>query len=237
MWKRYCNVSRTISARFASNGSAKKTQAVVSVKHVLEELFQPINTNVRPTIVEASRKIKADYAYTSAMEMFRSNPGRYLNAQEVASTFAKDVASRAKGIARLSVANFYINMTLEDEFLSHRITNVFLFDDKSIPPPTRPTNHKVMIDYSSPNIAKLMHVGHLRSTLIGNCLANVSEYIGNETIRVNHLGDWGTQFGTLLQFFIEKWGPNQGNEMINKLTLQDITVSCLCGCVNAFCVS
>lgn len=228
MWKGYSNISRILSTRFASGSSANyNKQAAVSVKHVLEELFRPINTKIRPTIVEASGKIKADYAYTSAMEIFRSNPGQYKNAQEAASIFAKDVTTRAKGIARLSVANFYVNMTLEDEFINHRISKLFLFENGSIVPPAQPSSRKVIIDYSSPNIAKQMHVGHLRSTLIGNCLANVSEYIGNETIRVNHLGDWGTQFGTLLQFFMEKWGPSRAKEMIHTLTLQDITVSVL----------
>jgi arginyl-tRNA synthetase len=55
-----------------------------------------------------------------------------------------------------------------------------------------------VVDYSSPNIAKEMHIGHLRSTIIGDALARILEYIGHDVIRVNHVGDWGTQFGMLL---------------------------------------
>ena len=56
-----------------------------------------------------------------------------------------------------------------------------------------------MVDYSSPNIAKEMHVGHLRSTIIGDALANCLELRGHDVIRQNHVGDWGTQFGMLLE--------------------------------------
>ena len=58
---------------------------------------------------------------------------------------------------------------------------------------------RTVIDYSAPNIAKEMHVGHLRTTIIGDCLARVLEHLGAEVIRQNHLGDWGTQFGMLIQ--------------------------------------
>src|SRR5690606_32973731 len=57
---------------------------------------------------------------------------------------------------------------------------------------------KVIIDFSSPNIAKEMHVGHLRSTIIGDTLSRIFEFCGHNVIRVNHVGDWGTQFGMLI---------------------------------------
>lgn len=66
---------------------------------------------------------------------------------------------------------------------------------------------KVVIDYSSPNIAKEMHVGHLRSTIIGDCLANLFEFYGHEVLRINHVGDWGTQFGMLIAHLMDKF-PN-----------------------------
>ena len=57
---------------------------------------------------------------------------------------------------------------------------------------------RVAVDFSSPNIAKEMHVGHLRSTIIGDCLARVFEALGHRVLRLNHVGDWGTAFGMLL---------------------------------------
>ncbi len=59
-------------------------------------------------------------------------------------------------------------------------------------------NNRVIIDFSSPNIAKEMHVGHLRSTIIGDSLARILEFCGYEVLRINHVGDWGTQFGMLI---------------------------------------
>jgi len=73
----------------------------------------------------------------------------------------------------------------------------------------------IIIDYSSPNIAKDMHVGHLRSTIVGECLSNVLHYLGNKIIKINHLGDWGTQFGILINYLKEKYT----NENINKTNI------------------
>ena len=126
----------------------------------------------------------------------------------------------------ISVVNFYVNMILSDAFIELRINRSFLFQKRIPPPKLSLPSRRVVIDYSSPNIAKQMHVGHLRSTLIGNCLANMSEYVGNDTIRVNHLGDWGTQFGTLLQFLIDEHG-NGALDRVSDMNLADITVSCL----------
>lgn len=72
----------------------------------------------------------------------------------------------------------------------------FLLSDKMLGITTG--SNKIVVDFSSPNIAKEMHVGHLRSTIIGDCLANGLEEIGNTVFRINHVGDWGTQFGMLI---------------------------------------
>lgn len=73
-------------------------------------------------------------------------------------------------------------------------------------------NHKgigrVIVDYSSPNIAKEMHVGHLRSTIIGDCVARLLEYANYDVLRLNHIGDWGTQFGMLLALLFERFGDD-----------------------------
>ena len=58
---------------------------------------------------------------------------------------------------------------------------------------------RVVVDLSSPNVAKQMHVGHLRSTVIGDAVARVLAFAGHDVVRVNHVGDWGTQFGMLLE--------------------------------------
>lgn len=67
---------------------------------------------------------------------------------------------------------------------------------------------RVIVDYSSPNIAKEMHVGHLRSTIIGDCVASLLEYAHYDVLRLNHIGDWGTQFGMLLALLFERFGDD-----------------------------
>lgn len=67
----------------------------------------------------------------------------------------------------------------------------------------REEKEKIVIDFSSPNVAKELHVGHLRSTIIGDCLCRLFEFLGNDVLRLNHLGDWGTQFGMLIAYMKE----------------------------------
>jgi arginyl-tRNA synthetase len=69
------------------------------------------------------------------------------------------------------------------------------------------TNRKVLVDFSSPNIAKEMHVGHLRGTILGDTICRILEYLGNDVKRINHVGDWGTQFGMLIALLQEE-SPN-----------------------------
>ena len=75
----------------------------------------------------------------------------------------------------------------------------------------------IVIDYSSPNVAKEMHVGHLRSTIIGDAVVRTLEFLGHNVIRANHVGDWGTQFGMLIAY-LEK----MENEHASEMELQDL---------------
>jgi arginyl-tRNA synthetase len=90
----------------------------------------------------------------------------------------------------------FINIFLKDEWLSAAATQALASPRLGIPLVER--SKRVVVDYSSPNLAKEMHVGHLRSTIIGDVLSRVEEFLGHTVIRQNHVGDWGTQFGMLL---------------------------------------
>ncbi len=74
----------------------------------------------------------------------------------------------------------------------------------------------IIIDYSSPNAAKEMHIGHLRSTLLGDSIANILEFLGNKIIRINHIGDWGTQFGMIIAW-IKKYEKNKKINNLNTI--------------------
>jgi arginyl-tRNA synthetase len=95
----------------------------------------------------------------------------------------------------------FINLTLRPDVLG-ALVNAML-DDERLGVPVPAVVQRVVVDYSSPNVAKEMHVGHLRSTVIGDALARVLTLAGHDVIRQNHLGDWGTQFGMLIEALLD----------------------------------
>jgi arginyl-tRNA synthetase len=88
--------------------------------------------------------------------------------------------------------------------------------------PTADKPQRVVVDFSSPNIAKEMHVGHLRSTILGDCIARVLEFRGHDVLRLNHVGDWGTQFGMLILYLREAYP--QALTTADALDLGDLVV-------------
>src|SRR5947208_8042208 len=90
----------------------------------------------------------------------------------------------------------FLNVRLDDAWIAKAVRDLLADDRLGLTPPARPKT--VVIDLSSPNVAKPMHVGHLRSTVIGDSLARILAALGHEVIRDNHLGDWGSQFGMIL---------------------------------------
>lgn len=97
----------------------------------------------------------------------------------------------------------FINIKLKPEFLESQLLRILKSDRLGIELISTP--QKIVVDFSSPNIAKEMHVGHLRSTIIGDCIARILEFQGHEVWRLNHVGDWGTQFGMLITFLKEAY--------------------------------
>ena len=98
----------------------------------------------------------------------------------------------------------FINLTLSSGFLERHADALARDPRLGVPRAERP--EKVVIDYSAPNVAKEMHVGHLRSTIIGDALARMLEHLGHEVVRQNHIGDWGTPFGMLIEHLIDVGG-------------------------------
>lgn len=110
--------------------------------------------------------------------------------------------------ATLVAAGPYLNLKLAPETRAKAVLGAILDAPSGQPYGSRPANDKkVIVEYSSPNIAKLFTIGHLRSTMIGHTLAQAHQFLGYEVIRLNHLGDWGTQFGTLLAAYT-RWAQD-----------------------------
>lgn len=102
----------------------------------------------------------------------------------------------------------FINIFLNKEFVTKTLSTIF---DYGIQAPTVSRKYRVIVDFSSPNVAKEMHVGHLRSTIIGDTICRLLEFLGHDVIRINHIGDWGTQFGMLIAHLQDKF-PNYAVE-------------------------
>ncbi|NGX50787.1 MAG: Arginine--tRNA ligase [Chlamydiae bacterium] len=96
----------------------------------------------------------------------------------------------------------FINITLSAEFLSKELTQIAQDPRLGVSPLRK--REKVIVEFSSPNVAKELHVGHLRSTIIGESLARLFEFLGHDVLRLNHIGDWGTQFGMLITYLKER---------------------------------
>ncbi|CAF1540374.1 unnamed protein product, partial [Adineta ricciae] len=152
---------------------------------------------------------QTDYQCNSAMPIAQklATAGKKIPPTEVAKVIANNLPQHEM-IDKVEFSGpGFINITLSPAFVSTQIRNILT---KGVLPPnvlnlvgnmsTNDSNKrpKVVIDFSSPNIAKEMHVGHLRSTIIGDSMARMLEYTGFDVLRLNHLGDWGTQFGMLI---------------------------------------
>ena len=115
---------------------------------------------------------------------------------EIADEAAEKMNEHLEGIASASSVAGFLNITADSRWLADRLSELVEHPAKGV---ERDSKRTVVVDYSSPNIAKEMHVGHLRSTVIGDSLVRILEMKGNKVIRENHVGDWGTPFGMLIE--------------------------------------
>jgi len=172
----------------------------VSAAMVLAGL--PADTN--PAVSLSNRANFGDYQANGVMgaaKKLKTNP-RDLATQVVAQLDLSGIADNIE----LAGPGF-INIHLDKNWLAQQLTSIR--DDKNlgVDQPTNP--QRVVVDYSAPNLAKEMHVGHLRSTIIGDAVARAIEFKGHTVIRQNHMGDWGTQFGMLLAHLSDKLAADE----------------------------
>ncbi len=138
-------------------------------------------------VEDALFKDKADFQSSIALKCaktLRKNP------IEIAKTISESISSD-ENVSSFVTRPGFINFRVNDSYLKECLISG-VYNHAS-------TEKRAVVDYSGPNAAKQMHVGHLRSTVIGDAIANLYEFCGWEVQRVNHLGDWGTQFGMIIQ--------------------------------------
>ena len=182
----YQTVEREAAAAFAAAGIADSPVVLQPTKNAEHGDFQ-ING-----VMGAAKKAK-------------QNPREL--AQKVAEVLADNAVIESAEVAGPG----FINLRLRPEFLAQNIQTALNDARFGVAKTDKPQT--VVIDYSSPNLAKEMHVGHLRSSIIGDSISRVLEFMGNTVIRQNHVGDWGTQFGMLVAYLVEQQKDNAAFEL------------------------
>jgi arginyl-tRNA synthetase len=191
-------------------------------------VLSDLGAELEQRIVTAARAA-LDIEITSAQAVIRpAAPGRGADYQcNAAMALAKQLGRPSRDIAAQLAEHLdttglhepqiagpgFINLRFTDDFLAANMLQLAADDRLGVP---LQDPRRIVIDYSSPNMAKEMHVGHLRSTIIGDALVRLHEELGHEVIRQNHLGDWGTPFGKLVEHLVDE-GLTDGDLSISDL--------------------
>ncbi len=163
------------------------------------------------SVTEATKPEFGDYQFNGIMPLAKSLKR---NPREIATEVAAEIDTEGM-ISKVEVAGpGFINIWLDDVWLGKEAGEIL--NDVRVGVEEKSHPDRVVIDYSGPNMAKQMHVGHLRSTIIGDTLSNLLSFLGDEVIRQNHIGDWGTQFGMLIAH-LEEIGQESGSENLKDL--------------------
>lgn len=155
----------------------------------------PVSKSTRPEFGE--------YQFNGAMGLAKIKrcPPREVAQQILDAVELDDIADKCE-----IAGPGFINIHLSAQWLSEQANNTLHDSRLGIPTQSEQT---IVVDYSAPNLAKEMHVGHLRSTIIGDAVAKVLEFMGHKVLRQNHMGDWGTQFGMLLAHLSDQLQANE----------------------------
>jgi arginyl-tRNA synthetase len=173
--------------------------------------------DAEPMIAPAVNEKFGDYQANAAMSLTKQlaeKTGQKTNPRAVAEQI-KAKLNLGEMASEVSIAGpGFINVRLNPVWMAGQLQSIAATDRLGIDPASDPQT--VIVDYSGPNIAKELHVGHLRSTIIGDAIARVLDFEGHQVIRQNHLGDWGTQFGMLIAYLVEQ-EQNQSDVHIKDL--------------------
>jgi arginyl-tRNA synthetase len=172
---------------------------MATVSEILQERLQNalqtigISSDEVPQLSPTVEPRYGDYQSNAAMVLgkkLRENP------RTLAARIVEALPAHGSGVSAEIAGPGFINFRISPDFLSEQLRRLALEERLGVEPVKRPRT--IVIDFSSPNIAKQMHVGHIRSTILGDVLARVARFLGHRVITDNHLGDWGTQFGKVI---------------------------------------
>ncbi|WP_405949818.1 arginine--tRNA ligase [Streptomyces prunicolor] len=182
---------------------------MTSVTSLTDQVHQHLATALTATLPEADadpllrRSDRADFQANGILALAKktkANP-RELATQVVANVVTGDV------IKDIEVSGpGFLNVTITDQAITRNLAERYADDTNRLGVPLAAHPGTTVIDYAQPNVAKEMHVGHLRSAVIGDALVQLLEFTGESVVRRHHIGDWGTQFGMLIQYLDEHPG-------------------------------
>ena len=149
--------------------------------------------------------------------------------QMIANDIKEKLKINEEIVSKVEVVNGYLNFYINPLAIAGTVLQEFDAKKESFGDSKIGNNKTIVIDYSSPNIAKPFHIGHLRSTVIGNALYNIYKFLGYNVVGINHLGDYGTQFGKLIEGY-KRWGNEYDieNNPIDELTKIYVRINNLC---------
>ena len=149
--------------------------------------------------------------------------------QMIANDIKEKLKFEEEIISKIDVVNGYLNFYINPQAIVKTVLQEFSDKKENFGNSNIGENKTIVIDYSSPNIAKPFHIGHLRSTVIGNALYNIYKFLGYNVVGINHLGDYGTQFGKLIEGY-KRWGKEYDIESnpIDELTKIYVRINNLC---------
>ena len=180
-----------------------------TVEREAQAAFAAAGLSDSPVVLQAAKNPDfGDFQINGVMgaaKKAKQNPREL--AQKVAEALADNAVIESAEVAGPG----FINLRLRPDFLAQNIQTALNDAHFGVAKTAQPQT--VVIDYSSPNLAKEMHVGHLRSSIIGDSISRVLEFMGNTVIRQNHVGDWGTQFGMLVAYLVEQQKDNAAFEL------------------------
>jgi arginyl-tRNA synthetase len=180
---------------------------IISVSRRLADAFSAIaGTAVDPVVRPSDR---ADAQANGALAIAKTLG---VQPREVAQTALDAAGDLSDILLSTEIAGpGFINLVFSDDYLAQQLTLAMAENTLGVRVSDDP--HTVVIDYSAPNVAKEMHVGHLRSTVIGDALVRVMGFVGHTVVRENHIGDWGTPFGMLIEHLIDLGEENAAHEL------------------------
>ena len=147
----------------------------------------------RGEVTQAADSRFGDYQTNAAMVLAKE---KKTNPRQLATDILEKLDVSGLAAAPEIAGAGFINFRLEDSFIASAISSLATDPRLGVAPAAQPK--KILVDFSSPNVAKPMHVGHIRSTILGDCLVRVARFLGHEVTADNHIGDWGTQFGKVI---------------------------------------